>query len=132
MSSASRLAAAVVCSSLFAVPVALAQSAPPGAGAQPCRADVARLCPEAKDRASIRACMKDKADQVSAECKAKWADFKERAQAVIEACKPDAAKLCSQVRPGHGRVMVCLRDHEAELSDACRAQLPPPPPAAQQ
>ena len=120
MSAASRLAAAVLSTCCLAVPVAFAQSAPSTA-TQPCRADVARLCPDAKDRASVRACMKDKADQVSPECKAKWADFKERAEAAIEACKPDAAKFCSDVKPGEGRVMVCLRQHESELSDACKA-----------
>ena len=120
MSPASRLAAAILSACCLAVPVALAQSAPTAAS-QPCGADIARLCPDAKDRASVRACMKDKADQVSAECKAKWADFKERAEAAIEACKPDVAKFCSDVKPGQGRVMVCLRQHEAELSDACKA-----------
>jgi len=131
MSPASRLAATAVLASLLAAP-ALAQSTPPSTASQPCRADIARLCPDAKDRASIRACMRDKADQVSAECKAKWAEFKERAQAAIEACQPDVARFCSDVKPGHGRVMVCLQEHEAELSDACKAARPPHPPAAKQ
>ena len=75
--------------------------------------------------------MKDKADQVSAECKAKWADFKQRVEAAIEACKPDVEKFCSDVQPGHGRVRVCLRAHEAELSDACKAQRVHPPASRQ-
>ena len=120
MSPASRLVAAILFTCGLAVPVALAQSAPSTAS-QPCRADIARLCPDAKDRASVRACMKDKADQVSAECKAKWAQVKERAEAAYEACKPDVEKFCSDVKPGEGRVMVCLRQHESELSDACKA-----------
>jgi Cysteine rich repeat len=131
MSSASRLAAAIVCSSLFAVPVALAQSAPPDPATQPCRADVARLCPDAKGRAEVHACMQEKGEQVSAECKAKWADFKQRAQVAMEACKPDAEKFCKDVKPGHGRVAVCLRQHESELSEACLAQRPHPPAARQ-
>ena len=131
MSPASRVAAAILCSSLLSVPAALAQSAPPDPATQPCRADVARLCPDAKGRQAIHACMKDKADQVSAECKAKWADIKQRVEAAIEACKPDVEKFCQDVQPGHGRVAVCLRAHEAELSDACKAQRVHPPAAGQ-
>lgn len=129
MSPASRLAAAVLCSSVLAVPLALAQSAPPDPAAQPCKADAARLCPDAKGRAAIHACMQSKADQVSAECKAKISEFKAHAEAAIAACKPDVEKFCQDVTPGHGRVMVCLRQHEAELSDACKAQRTHPPAA---
>src|SRR5262249_4252374 len=130
MSPASRLASAVLCSSLFALP-ALAQSAPPDPATQPCRADVARLCPDAKGRQAVRACMKEKTDQVAADGKAKWADFKQRAAAAIEAFAPDVQKFCPDVKPGHGRVMVCLKQHQNELSDACRAQRPPRPAAPQ-
>lgn len=130
MSPASRIAAAVLCFSSLAAPAALAQSAPDPA-TQPCRADIARLCPDAKGHQAVRACMKDKADQVSAECKAKWADFKVKAEAAIEACRPDAEKFCSDIKPGHGRIMACLHQHEAELSDACKAQSAHPPAAKQ-
>jgi hypothetical protein len=40
------------------------------------------------------------------------------------ACQADARKLCSGQRPGAGRVAACLQQHEAELSAACKAQLP--------
>jgi hypothetical protein len=42
----------------------------------------------------------------------------------VAACQADARKLCSGQRPGAGRVAACLQQHEAELSAACKSQLP--------
>lgn len=38
-----------------------------------------------------------------------------------DACAPDRARLCQDAR-GPGVKMQCMQAHEAELSDACRAQ----------
>ncbi|MCU0848659.1 MAG: cysteine rich repeat-containing protein [Spirochaetes bacterium] len=35
-------------------------------------------------------------------------------------CKADAEKFCKDIKPGHGRIMACLKSHEAELSQACK------------
>ncbi|MGD9642657.1 MAG: cysteine rich repeat-containing protein [Elusimicrobiales bacterium] len=35
-------------------------------------------------------------------------------------CAADAAKFCKDVKPGEGRVAACLKEHEAELSQACK------------
>jgi len=35
-------------------------------------------------------------------------------------CAVDAAKFCKDVKPGEGRVKACLKEHEKELSEACR------------
>jgi hypothetical protein len=35
-------------------------------------------------------------------------------------CATDAAKFCKDVKPGEGRVAACLKEHEQELSQACR------------
>lgn len=39
-----------------------------------------------------------------------------------DACRVDAEKICRGVRPGGGRIIRCLQEHEAELSPACRSQ----------
>lgn len=43
--------------------------------------------------------------------------------AVAEACRQDVQTLCSGVQPGEGRVVACLRENRAKLSDGCKAAL---------
>ena len=35
-------------------------------------------------------------------------------------CKEDAERLCKGIEPGEGRILRCLKQHEAELSPACK------------
>jgi hypothetical protein len=37
-------------------------------------------------------------------------------------CLADAQRLCSNVEPGEGRVAACLKQHEGDLSPACKQQ----------
>lgn len=41
-----------------------------------------------------------------------------------QACQADVRQHCAGERPGGGRVLGCLKKHEAELSAACQAALP--------
>ena len=36
------------------------------------------------------------------------------------ACRADVAKLCKGIQPGGGRIAMCLKQHESELSPGCR------------
>lgn len=38
-------------------------------------------------------------------------------------CQDDVQKFCSQVAPGSGDVVRCLKDHEQKLSGSCKAAL---------
>jgi hypothetical protein len=38
-------------------------------------------------------------------------------------CKADIEKFCKDVEPGQGRIARCIKQHEAELSAACRDQI---------
>src|SRR4051794_289508 len=40
-----------------------------------------------------------------------------------EACRGDFREFCGYIRPGGGRVMMCLREHAAELSPGCQQAL---------
>jgi len=117
--------AALVLVATLASCAALAQQTPSTPAPQrPCAADVARLCPNAQGRAELRACLQQNADQVSAECKARIDQAHQKFEAAREACQPDVAKLCADVKPGGHRVAACLRDHASELSQACQAAMP--------
>jgi hypothetical protein len=42
---------------------------------------------------------------------------------VREACRPDVERLCKDVKPGGGRIRDCLKTHQSELSDPCKAAI---------
>jgi hypothetical protein len=35
-------------------------------------------------------------------------------------CQADAKKFCADIKPGGGRLMKCMKEHEADLSPACK------------
>jgi hypothetical protein len=118
--------AALVLLAVLGTGAALSQETPSTPSPQrPCAADVARLCPQAQPgRAGMHACLQRNADQLSAECKAHVDQAGKKFQAAREACQPDVARLCSDVKPGGRRVAACLREHASELSEACQSALP--------
>lgn len=89
-----------------------------------CRADAERLCKGVRPGGGrIAACLQEHAADVSQECQATMTTVREKAAAFMEACGGDAQKLCAGVKPGRGRVVQCLRSHEAELTEACRTAI---------
>ena len=108
----------------FASSVSFAQTAPApsegetdksgGARLAVCRADLAKLCPDAKG-GKRRACLKDNTAKLSPECAAAYADVETKAKAMREACAEDVKTYCK----GKKGVAKCLRTNEAKLSPAC-------------
>lgn len=41
--------------------------------------------------------------------------------AKTETCRAEMDKFCKDVAAGEGRILKCLQEHDAELSEACRA-----------
>jgi len=115
--------AAFVLLALLGAGAAVAQETP-STPQRPCAADVARLCPQAQGRAGVHACLQQNADQLSAECKAHIDQVHQKFEAAREACQPDVARLCADVKPGGRRIAACLREHASELSQACQSALP--------
>ncbi|MSQ60592.1 MAG: hypothetical protein EXR36_13365 [Betaproteobacteria bacterium] len=40
-----------------------------------------------------------------------------------DACRTDVAKLCKDVKPGGGRMLQCMKQHESELSAPCKERM---------
>lgn len=43
-----------------------------------------------------------------------------KARAVRKACRADIKKNCAGITPGSGRIETCMKDHFADMSDACK------------
>jgi len=94
--------------------------------AKSCQADVEKLCPGAKAGRERHECMRAHQDQVSPECKeffAKAMEHRGEVRDAMRACHADAQKLCQGVKAGEGRMVECLKQHQAELSAPCAAAL---------
>lgn len=107
----------------LALLVLASASAEARGGGGVCREEIAALCPGLERGPDLRACIKDKRDQLSPECQQKMAHRAHKKQ-MRAACHDDVAALCSDVERERGAIKRCLREHEADLSDACRAALP--------
>ncbi len=94
---------------------------------KPCVADAEKLCKGVQPGdGRVARCMKEHENELSPGCKENIGKLKEKIRDVAEACKDDAAKLCKDTKPGQGRILRCLKQHEGELSPACKEQMTPP------
>ena len=87
-----------------------------------CKADAAKFCKDVKPgQGRIVRCMQAHENELSPACKDQIAADKEKAQEFRKACQPDADKFCKDVKPGHGRIIKCLKQNGAQLSAPCNA-----------
>jgi Cysteine rich repeat len=85
-----------------------------------CKADIEKLCKDIKPGGGrVWVCLKSNRDRVSQECANHIALVQEKSREFRQACKGDAEKFCKGTAAGKGRIISCLKSHEAELSDAC-------------
>lgn len=118
------LAKASILLALLAPCAGLAGEPSPWNDSEACQTDVEKLCAAVKPGgARMVACLESHEPELSEACKEQLAAAKEKAEAVRKACKPDAARLCKKVTPGKGRILACLRAHQAELSADCTDEL---------
>jgi hypothetical protein len=89
-----------------------------------CMADAEKFCsdiPPGHGRVAV--CVQQHEAELSPTCRTHLQKVRARFNEVKSACQDDARKFCTNVPPGRGRVAVCLHEHSAELSDACKLQL---------
>jgi len=109
--------------------LALLLSLPAGAQNQsPCRADVERLCSDVEPgEGRIMACLRENKSEVSRACKTHMKERREemraRAEQIRNACREDSKKFCDGVLPGRGRIVQCLKQNQAEVSEPCQEAL---------
>jgi len=124
------LGAAVFAASIAFSTIGAGAQTPP-APRQPaweaCAPDVQKFCKDAQPGGGrIRACLEGHRAELSKPCQEhleRLAGFRSRrpGAGAIRACAGDVEKLCKNVQPGGGRIVQCLREHESELSSACKA-----------
>lgn len=103
-------------------------------GAKPCKADVEKFCKDVKPgEGRIIDCLKAHEAELSADCKAKDMAFKgkgkeagkkgedRRMGPMGEACKADFEKFCKDAKGGPGEKMNCMKEHEKDFSEGCKA-----------
>jgi hypothetical protein len=91
---------------------------------RPCAEDAAKLCKGVeKGEGRIAKCLKDHEKDLSSACKENIDKMKKRGNEAKEACQGDAKKLCKDTKPGGGRIMQCLKQHESELSTECKEKM---------
>jgi hypothetical protein len=85
-----------------------------------CKSDIEKFCKNVQPGQSrIVQCMKQHEAEFSSACKEQIDMDREKAKEFINACKPDIEKFCKDIKPGHGRIIRCLKQHQAELSASC-------------
>jgi hypothetical protein len=91
---------------------------------KPCAADAEKLCKGVEPgHGRVAKCMKEHESELSPACKANISKFKEEVKEFSEACKEDVQKSCKGVKAGGGRILRCLKQHEATLTPQCKAEM---------
>lgn len=109
---------AVLWMNTAAVRVAAAQ------GQGPCVDDVQKFCKDVQPGAGrIARCLKEHEADLSHACKRQMAEVKKQVHEFREACEDDVLSLCAGVKPGGGRIIKCLKEHESELSHECKTKM---------
>jgi len=92
----------------------------------PCADDVAKLCKDVTPGSGrVLACLKKNEASVSPACKEHLREVKQKLKEAKKACHDDVEQFCSDVQPGKGMIVKCLKEHSAELSPDCQQKLTP-------
>lgn len=90
-----------------------------------CGNDVKKLCADVQPgQGRIIKCLRDNKREISGTCNHFMGQVRQKAMKMRAACKDDAKKLCSQVKPGEGRIIKCLLENREKLGQACNKALP--------
>jgi hypothetical protein len=92
-----------------------------------CADDIAKLCKEVNPGGGrLAECLKENEKELSPACAASIKDTKKKLKDAHQACADDVQKFCKGVKPGQGRIVNCLREHNKDLSTTCQATMVQP------
>ena len=93
----------------------------------PCAADIAKLCQDVKPGGGrLAECLKEHEKELSPACAASIKETKRKLKDAHQACADDVQKFCKDVKPGEGRILNCLREHQKDLSLPCQTAMAQP------
>ncbi|HTR45674.1 MAG TPA: cysteine rich repeat-containing protein [Thermodesulfovibrionales bacterium] len=95
-----------------------------GQGNNPCDADIKKLCQGVKPgEGHLMECLREHKAELSPACADKMTEQKDKMKVERKKCEPDVQKFCPDVKPGGGRIVACLKNHQSELSQECKDSL---------
>jgi len=121
-----------------AVLLGLALLSPAAAQDQPCRDDIAKLCPDVElGGGALLECLQKNAAQLSLPCRERLQTLREEFGGAagsggapsgsdtspMSACLRDAALHCRATSSDPQEALSCLKSHERDLSSGCRDAL---------
>ena len=97
---------------------------PPASNADhPCHSEIQKVCPKEKLGEGMGKCVHTHMKEFSPACQAKMSAMKDKVHSAMEACHADVQKLCGNVKRGGGRIVKCLKEHQADVSEPCKAKM---------
>jgi hypothetical protein len=91
----------------------------------PCAPDIAKLCKDIKPgQGNVAKCLKEREKDLSPACKTFIGGMHKGMGDFKKGCQADVSKFCKNVKQGDGRLVQCLREHQAELSSTCKPYFP--------
>jgi hypothetical protein len=100
----------------------------PARGEDPCAADAKEFCGDVRvGSGRVKECLRQNEARLSEACRTVRSAADERFRSLVEAfgrdCRSDIDRLCSEVKPGGGRVVACLMRQQDDASTECRSEL---------
>ncbi|HJV36253.1 cysteine rich repeat-containing protein [Geomonas sp.] len=93
-------------------------------GVPACGEEIEKFCSHVvPGKLGLALCLQEHRDELGPECQAKVDKAMAKVEQARKICGPDLAKFCAGVKPGEGRLLLCLSGKRSELAPECRAQV---------
>jgi hypothetical protein len=91
-----------------------------------CQTDLAKFCKDIKPgEGRLLKCLEENKSALSDTCKTGLTAGREKRKKAMmkkNPCAADIEKFCKDIERGEGKIMKCLKEHDSELTDGCKAE----------